>query len=83
MGIGDAVAPDQGGPEDVQALVVGADEDIDGRSPSDGRAVETGIRQARKANEASMANPNTSQASSTTNMTGWAPCQVSAARQTR
>ena len=49
--IGDPVAPDQGGPEHVQTLVVGADEDVDARPPSDGRRVETGTRQAKKANE--------------------------------
>ena len=37
MGIGDPIAAHQGGPEDVQPLVVGADEDIDGRPSFDGR----------------------------------------------
>ena len=42
MGIGDPVAAHQRGPEDVQALVVGADEDVDAGPQSDGRPVGHG-----------------------------------------
>ena len=48
-----------------------------------GGRTETGIRQARNANEASMVHPNSSHPNSTTNMTGWAPDQVATRRHDR
>jgi hypothetical protein len=48
VGIGDPVAAHQGGHEDVQPLVVGTDEDIDGRPSFDGRPGRDGDPPSQK-----------------------------------